>query len=86
MKAAATLSTRETEVARLIAWGMTKKEIANVLLITERTVENHTRAIFKKVGVTKSNELSAWWFCTNYNIPFSESPVLNHQLQKTATL
>lgn len=76
MKEAATLSGRETEVTKLIAWGATKKQVANMLSISERTVENHTRAIFKKVGVTKSNELSAWWFCTRYNIPFSESPII----------
>lgn len=58
----------------MIAWGSSKKEIASLLFISERTVENHTRAIFKKVGVSKSSELSAWWFCTKYEIPFNESP------------
>lgn len=77
MKEAATLSERETEVAKLIAWGGAKKQIAQMLSISERTVENHTRMIFKKVGVTKSNELSAWWFCSTYHIPFSESPFLS---------
>lgn len=83
MKEAATLSERETEISKLIAWGMAKKEIAALLSISERTVENHTRTIYKKVGVSKSNELSAWWFCTRYNIPFSESPITkNVKLEK----
>jgi DNA-binding CsgD family transcriptional regulator len=77
MKEAATLSSRETEVAKLIAWGAAKKEIAVMLSISERTVENHTRMIFRKVGVQKSNELSAWWFCSTYHIPFTESPLLS---------
>lgn len=78
MKEAATLSKRETEIAKLIAWGASKKEIANRLSISERTVENHARMIYSKVGVSKSNELSAWWFCKQYNISKSESPISNN--------
>ena len=77
MKDAATLSKRETQIAEMIAWGNSKKEIANRLFISERTVENHTRTIYKKVGLSKSNELAAWWFCTRYEIPFNKSLFLN---------
>ena len=73
MKEAATHSERETQSAEMIAWGLSKKAIANILFLSERTVENHTRMIYKKIGVSKSNELSAWWFCTRYNI--SETPL-----------
>lgn len=76
MKVAATLSPRETQIAELIAWGSTKKDIANRFLLSERTIENHTRAIYKKVGVSKANELSAWWFCVKYKISFTDSPLL----------
>ena len=72
MKEAATLSRRESQIAEMIAWGNAKKDIANKLFISERTVENHTRTIYKKLGLSKSNELSAWWFCTVYDIPFNE--------------
>lgn len=68
MKEAATLSAKETEITEFIAWGGSKKEIANLLQVSERTVENYTRKVFKKTGCTKSNELSAWYFCTKYNI------------------
>lgn len=43
MIATATLTKRESEVTRLIAWGATKKEVAQKLFISERTVENHAR-------------------------------------------
>ena len=76
MKDAATLSKRETQIAEMISWGLAKKDIANRLFISERTVENHTRAIYKKAGVTKSNELAAWWFCTRYNISETDSPII----------
>jgi DNA-binding CsgD family transcriptional regulator len=75
MNADATLTKREAQIAELIAWGAAKKEIAVRLFISERTVENTARSIYDKTGVSKSNELAAWWFCTNFKIPFSLSPL-----------
>ena len=63
MKLNAELTGRETQVAELLAWGVSKKEIANRLCIAERTVENHARSIYEKTGVQKATELSVWWFC-----------------------
>ena len=45
------LSTREMEVARLIAKGDSNKVIARKLNITERTVKSHVSAIFTKLDV-----------------------------------
>jgi DNA-binding CsgD family transcriptional regulator len=75
MIATATLSKRENEVAKYMAWGATKKEVAQKLFISERTVENHARSIYEKTGCTKVNELSAWWFCKNFGISFDLSPI-----------
>lgn len=76
MKTAAQLLTkRESQIAEMIAWGAAKKEIADQLFISERTVENTARAIYDKTGVSKANELSAWWFCTRFNISFTLSPL-----------
>ena len=75
MKSNANLTSREREVTELIAWGATKKEIANKLFISEETVKNHTRNIFEKTGCNKSNELSAWYFCTTFHISFNLSPI-----------
>ena len=69
------LSKRESEIAELFAWGASKKDIANRLYISERTVENHARNIFIKTGCQKVNELSAWWFCTKFHISFDLSPL-----------
>lgn len=71
----ATLTKREAEIAELLAWGATKKDVANHLFVSERTVENHARNIYEKTGVTKINELSAWWFCTTFHISFDLSPL-----------
>jgi DNA-binding CsgD family transcriptional regulator len=69
------LTTREYEIAELFAWGASKKEVANHLNVSERTVENHARNIYGKIGCGKVNELSAWWFCTKFNISFDLSPL-----------
>lgn len=69
------LTKRESEIAELFAWGASKKDIANRLFISERTVENHARNIYEKTGCAKVNELSAWWFCVNFHISFDLSPL-----------
>ncbi len=45
------LSARELEVLTLIAQGLTNREIAEVLVISERTAINHVSHIFQKLGV-----------------------------------
>lgn len=71
------LTPREREIAELMAWGAAKKEVALHLSISERTVENHTRSIYEKTGCNKATELSAWWFCSRFSIPFSLAPKLS---------
>ncbi len=46
------LTEREKEIAQLVAKGMTNKEMASELSITERTVKNHLSHIFEKLQVT----------------------------------
>ena len=50
MKLNVELSRRETEVAHLLAWGASKKEVADILFISTRTVENTARNIYAKVA------------------------------------
>lgn len=68
------LSVREREVAELLAWGASKKQVSEKLYISEKTVDNHTRSIYCKTGCNKVNELSAWWFCNEFHIPVTLSP------------
>ena len=49
--AAAGLTRRETEVARLIAGGATDREIGDRLGISTRTVEKHAENVRSKLGV-----------------------------------
>lgn len=71
----ATLSEREAQIAERIAWGASQKEVACDLGISRYTVDNILRKIYQKLHVGKVNELSAWWFCTHFNISFELSPL-----------
>ncbi len=50
--ALASLSRREREVAELVADGLTNREIAQALILGDKTIETHVRHIFGKLGVT----------------------------------
>jgi DNA-binding NarL/FixJ family response regulator len=45
------LTARELEVTRLLADGLSNKEIAIVLEVTPKTVMHHAAAIYRKLGV-----------------------------------
>ena len=75
MKKDAELTKREAQIAELLAWGESKKEVADRLYIAERTVENHTRSIYEKTGVQKATELSVWWFCKKCGVPADLDPL-----------
>ena len=54
------LSTRETEVMRLIARGYSYKEVAGSLFISIKTVETHVSAVLRKLQLSSRHELTAW--------------------------
>jgi DNA-binding CsgD family transcriptional regulator len=57
---AGVLAKRETDVARLVAEGLTNKEIGARLFISERTVDAHVRSILNKLGFTSRAQVAAW--------------------------
>jgi DNA-binding NarL/FixJ family response regulator len=57
---AGVLRQRETDVARLLADGLTNKEIGARLFISERTVESHVRNILNKLGFNSGAQIAGW--------------------------
>jgi DNA-binding NarL/FixJ family response regulator len=55
--AASPLTSREIEVIRLIAEGKSSKEIAELLYLSFRTIQNHRTKIMKKLNLRKSADL-----------------------------
>jgi predicted ATPase/DNA-binding CsgD family transcriptional regulator len=54
------LAKREAEVARLVADGLTNKEIGARLFISEHTVDSHVRSILNKLGCSSRAQIAAW--------------------------
>lgn len=54
------LSSREQEVLRLVAQGRTNREIATLLVISEKTVARHLTNIFTKIGVANRAGATAY--------------------------
>ena len=52
-----TLTNREIEVLKLVAEGLTSKEIAELLSISIRTVEHHRANLLKKLNLKNTADL-----------------------------
>jgi DNA-binding NarL/FixJ family response regulator len=54
------LSPRESEIVKLVAEGLTSKEIAATLAISEKTVERHRANILEKLGLRNRVDLTRY--------------------------
>ncbi len=54
----APLTSREREIAELVAAGRTNREVAEQLVLSTRTIEAHLRNIYGKLGVRSRVELT----------------------------
>ena len=59
-KALEALSEREREVLVLVAQGLTNKEIAGRLTISEKTARNHVSRVLEKLGLSRRSEAAAF--------------------------
>jgi DNA-binding NarL/FixJ family response regulator len=51
------LNERELDILRLVVEGKTAKEIAQVMFLSRRTVENYKNSILKKLNLNRTSEL-----------------------------
>jgi DNA-binding CsgD family transcriptional regulator len=56
----ATLTRREGEVAAMVARGLSNRQIASDLFLSERTIENHISKILRKLELASRAQVSAW--------------------------
>jgi len=54
------LTPREREVAALVAEGLTNREIAARLYLSERTAQNHVQHILTKLGLPNRGQVAVW--------------------------
>lgn len=59
-RAVKTLTKREREVATLVTEGLTNRQIAERLVISERTVESHVERVMEKLSRHSRAEIAAW--------------------------
>jgi DNA-binding CsgD family transcriptional regulator len=52
------LTSQETRVARLVAGGLTNREVAAALFLSPKTVEHHIGSVFRKRGLRSRTELA----------------------------
>jgi predicted ATPase/DNA-binding CsgD family transcriptional regulator len=54
------LGRRQADVARLVAEGLSNRQIGAKLFISERTVDSHVRSILNKLGFNSRSQIAAW--------------------------
>jgi DNA-binding NarL/FixJ family response regulator len=59
LRAADPLTGREREIADLVSAALTNRQIADRLVLSERTVESHVRNILAKLGLANRTEIAA---------------------------
>jgi DNA-binding CsgD family transcriptional regulator len=67
------LTSRETQVATLVAQGQATAEIAAALFLSQHTVRGHLKAIFDKTRVSTRGELTSKLFTEAYRGPLTQA-------------
>ena len=47
-------------MAHLVAQGHSNREVAEVLIVGERTIETHVSSILAKLGLSSRRQIAAW--------------------------
>lgn len=70
------LTKREMEIARLLAKGMSNREVAASLVISSRTVDGHVERIFGKLGFDSRSQVASWVSSReNAGVPNAHTPL-----------
>lgn len=69
------LTTREKQIAELIYFGATEKEISCHLDIAVDTVKSHKRNLFVKTGSRNIADVTRWYVCDKTGISINPSEI-----------
>jgi DNA-binding NarL/FixJ family response regulator len=83
-RGAALLSRREQEVVRCVAEGLSNREIAQRLGLTEHTVKNYLFRIFDKLGVSKRVEVVLYAYSLGSSAVANDAPVPEKKAHSSA--
>ena len=64
-----TVTPRQLQVAALVAQGRSNRQIADELVITERSAESHVERIRARLGFRSRAQIAAWYVATNPGSP-----------------
>ncbi len=70
------VSAREREIAALLARGLSNAEVAEELVLSPYTVQDHVRSLFEKTDVSSRRELVARLFLDDYRPRLARSAPL----------
>lgn len=72
----ASLTARQEEVAYLVGFGLSRKEVAAKLGVSYKTVDNEVQQVYARIGASKVTELTIFCFCRKFKIPISSLMVV----------
>jgi DNA-binding NarL/FixJ family response regulator len=78
------LSKREEQVVQRVAEGLTNREIAERLELSEHTVKNYLFRIYDKLGISNRAELILYAYGQQHSVFASSTPLKDSQLQTAA--
>lgn len=67
------ITTREIQVAELICWGQSEKDIARKLYLSADTVKTHKKNLMRKIGAHNIADVTRWFIATTHRVVIKKS-------------
>lgn len=67
------ITAREQQVAELISWGQTEKDIARNLYLSVDTVKTHKKNLMRKIQARNIADVTRWFFSTVTKVSLTKS-------------